>query len=81
MLSKTRFNNKIIDRWNGCCGLNLICRKRLDINPIPYELHPICPKRFGGFPPLPPRRPAWKKGGRGGSSLVFPRGPLAPSWG
>lgn len=43
--SKTRFNHEVLVRWNGCCGL---CRKRLDINPIPFELHHICPKRFGG---------------------------------
>jgi len=43
--SKTRFNQVVLERWFGCCGL---CRKRLDINPIPYELHHILPKRFGG---------------------------------
>jgi RNA-directed DNA polymerase len=43
--TKTRFNQVVLERWFGCCGL---CRKRLDINPIPYELHHICPRRFGG---------------------------------
>jgi RNA-directed DNA polymerase len=44
--SKTRFNKAVLDRWYGCCGL---CRKRLDINPIAYELHHILPRRFGGL--------------------------------
>ncbi len=45
LMSKTRFNKVIMERWFGCCAL---CRKRLDLNPIPYELHHILPKRFGG---------------------------------
>lgn len=43
--SKTRFNQIVMERWFGCCGL---CRKRLDINFVPYELHHILPKRFAG---------------------------------
>jgi len=42
---KKRFLDDVLERWFGCCAL---CRKRLDINPIPYELHHILPKRFGG---------------------------------
>jgi hypothetical protein len=42
---KKRFKDVVLERWFGCCGL---CRKRIDINPIPFELHHILPKRFGG---------------------------------
>jgi group II intron reverse transcriptase/maturase len=45
LMTKTRFNQVILERWFGCCAL---CRKRLDLNPIPYELHHILPKRFDG---------------------------------
>lgn len=43
--SKTKFHAAVLERWSCCCGL---CRKPLEIDRIPYELHHIVPKRFGG---------------------------------
>nr|YP_009185223.1 putative reverse transcriptase, intron maturase and HNH endonuclease [Bracteacoccus giganteus]ALO63563.1 putative reverse transcriptase, intron maturase and HNH endonuclease [Bracteacoccus giganteus] len=42
---KPTWRDVVMDKWLGCCGL---CRKRLDINYVPYELHHILPRRFGG---------------------------------
>lgn len=43
--SKSSWKRAILEKWGPCCGL---CRKNLEINIIPYELHHILPKRFGG---------------------------------
>ena len=45
MRSKSSWKRVILEKWGPCCGL---CRKNLEINSIPYELHHILPKRFGG---------------------------------
>lgn len=42
---KPRFRRVVLERWDCRCGL---CRKLLDVNDVPYELHHILPKRFGG---------------------------------
>lgn len=43
--NKSSHRQTVISNWFGRCGL---CSKCLEINPIPYELHHILPKRFGG---------------------------------
>lgn len=43
--SKSSWKRSILEKWGPCCGL---CRKNLEINNIPYELHHILPRRFGG---------------------------------
>lgn len=43
--SKSSWKRVILENWGPWCGL---CRKNLEINNIPYELHHILPKRFGG---------------------------------
>ena len=43
--SKSSWKRTILEKWGPCCGL---CRKNLELNPVPYELHHILPKRFGG---------------------------------
>lgn len=42
---KHSLRGKVVNRWNNCCAM---CNKSLTINEIPYELHHILPKRFGG---------------------------------
>jgi RNA-directed DNA polymerase len=43
--SKSSWKRAILEKWGPCCGL---CRKNLELNNIPYELHHILPIRFGG---------------------------------
>lgn len=43
--SKSSWKRTVLEKWGPCCGL---CRKNLEINNIPYELHHILPRRFGG---------------------------------
>jgi RNA-directed DNA polymerase len=45
LATRSNFKNVVLEKWYGCCGL---CRKRLDLNYVPYEIHHILPKRFGG---------------------------------
>jgi len=42
---KRSWKEVILERTCACCGL---CGRRIDMNFIPYELHHILPKRFGG---------------------------------
>ena len=43
--SKSSWKRTVLEKWGPCCGL---CRKNLEINNVPYELHHILPRRFGG---------------------------------
>lgn len=42
---KRTWKEVVLEKSSACCGL---CGRRIDINFIPYELHHILPKRFGG---------------------------------
>lgn len=42
---KPQFRQKVLEKWDNKCAL---CSKHLDLNAIPYELHHVLPKRFGG---------------------------------
>lgn len=42
---KRSWKEVVLERTCACCGL---CGRRIDMNFIPYELHHILPKRFGG---------------------------------
>jgi len=42
---KRTWREAVLERSMACCGL---CSRRLDLNYVPYELHHILPRRFGG---------------------------------